>query len=723
MEKNKKMKNIFAKKNNKNENHHFGGETSKIGILVFVGLFILFFISAPTTTSASAVKSVGKTGLVGYWPMNDGAGTSANDLSGNRINGTLFNGPLWVAGKIGKALSFDGIDDYARMSSVPLGDLQKVSISYWLKVPASTGAAMISMELSADSNANPNGSFWQLIYGNGSVYSSSLAATALYGTGPVYNLRTYPMPSVGWHHFVFVYDRSKASNQVDAVYIDGVSQTLTSTISSMVAGTTFRTDNMYLMSRGGVSYRTSGYMDDLRIYSRILSESEVKNIYQFGSAQIKAVGNSGLVGYWPLNDGAGTKANDMSGKGNIGTISGTPSWVNGRFNKALSFDGSTNYIQAGPTPALTKNGTYTFSAWLKSSTIGTQTIFQSSPSCIDRNGAALSGNTLLFGYYNGTAWVGASGSVPANQYFHFVGVNNGGTLSLYINGVLQVGTSVPYVHCADGNLYLGQETYPGDPTKFAGIMDDVRVYSRVLSASEILQLYKQNATQINSSRNDFLTNGLVGLWSFDGKDVNWGTNKVLDRSGQGNDGTFVGMSTTSSPTNGKIGQALKFRGISSGSYVTLGTSTTLNPANFTISAWLYPATTTVSYGYIYSSARDCCGAYNGIDLQYTNGRVTGGIWNSTAAYVTSAYQGIDIKWRHVAFSYDGAVLRVYVDGLLSNSANSTLGVGSPATYPAAIGGMGLSPGTYTFNGKIDDVRLYNRALSATEIKQLYNLAR
>src|SRR3989338_5343069 len=51
-------------------------------------------------------------GLVGYWTFDEGAGTTANDSSGNNNTGTLTNGPTWTTGKIGQALNFDGVNDY-----------------------------------------------------------------------------------------------------------------------------------------------------------------------------------------------------------------------------------------------------------------------------------------------------------------------------------------------------------------------------------------------------------------------------------------------------------------------------------------------------------------------------------------------------------------------------------------------------------------------------------
>ena len=79
---------------------------------------------------------------------------------------------------------------------------------------------------------------------------------------------------------------------------------------------------------------------------------------------------------------------------------------------------------------------------------------------------------------------------------------------------------------------------------------------------------------MNASKNvipgSTLQTGLVGLWSFDGKDMNWRTNKALDRSGQGNDGELVNMSTSTSPVSGKIGQGMSFDGVND--YVSAATS-------------------------------------------------------------------------------------------------------------------------------------------------------
>jgi Concanavalin A-like lectin/glucanases superfamily len=100
-----------------------------------------------------------------------------------------------------------------------------------------------------------------------------------------------------------------------------------------------------------------------------------------------------------------------------------------------------------------------------------------------------------------------------------------------------------------------------------GRLDDVRVYNRALSATDVANLYaggsigatRENASSANLTMGTTLgpANGLVGHWTFDGADV---TDKVYDRSGQGNNGYWNGSATSSAKTIGKLGQALNFNG-------------------------------------------------------------------------------------------------------------------------------------------------------------------
>ncbi len=169
---------------------------------------------------------------------------------------------------------------------------------------------------------------------------------------------------------------------------------------------------------------------------------------------------------------------------------------------------------------------------------------------------------------------------------------------------------------------------------------------------------------------------------------------------------------------------MNFRGFNSGTYVDVGNNSALNPGSFTISAWAKPGDFSGSYGYIYSNARDCCGSYKGIEFRFVGNTLNVQIWNTTVASLSSNTSIPNTSdWVLATATYDGSNLRLYINGVLDNTTATGLGVGTPASYNSAIGGMGMAPGTYTINGSLDEVRLYNRALSATEIKQLYNLGK
>src|SRR3989344_3444844 len=110
-------------------------------ILAFVTTFFVFafyILTFPSEASAALIiKPPTNLGLVGYWPMNENTGTVASDFSGNGNRGILTSGPTWVDGKRGKALNFDGVDDYVdvgAMSSVE--GIGAMSAGVWVKITA-----------------------------------------------------------------------------------------------------------------------------------------------------------------------------------------------------------------------------------------------------------------------------------------------------------------------------------------------------------------------------------------------------------------------------------------------------------------------------------------------------------------------------------------------------------------------------------------------------------
>jgi len=225
-----------------------------------------------------------------------------------------------------------------------------------------------------------------------------------------------------------------------------------------------------------------------------------------------------------------------------------------------------------------------------------------------------------------------------------------------------------------------------------------------------------------------LTNGLVGSWTFDGPDM--AVDTAYDRSGNANNGTL-----TNGPvrTEGKIGQALNFDGVND--YVDLGSPASLNgTGSHTISLWanLNDIGAPGNYDVFFEKNSDCgVGAGWGMVVYYG----TPSTW--AAAVVTTSGGAVSYSalgtsptpttgtWVHLVGVYDNSAqtITLYTDGVSRQTTNtgSTLRVGDNSTIgvqkPNACTLVDLA------NAKIDEVRVYNRALSADEIKRLYNMGR
>ena len=204
--------------------------------------------------------------------------------------------------------------------------------------------------------------------------------------------------------------------------------------------------------------------------------------------------------------------------------------------------------------------------------------------------------------------------------------------------------------------------------------------------------------------------GLVGYWNFD---VNAGGTNVVDLSGKGNDGTMTLMDPSTDWVDGKVGSgALDFDG--SDDYVDMGSQPNLrfNNGNFTIAGWVKPdvitGTNTLTANYVDTNKGYFFGIYNSKLGYYSNA------WKSANTTLSS---GI---WYHTAITIDSSGNYImYLNGVSDGSGASNLPVTGEDTFK--IGAYGLNGGLGRFNGLIDDIRVYNRILSAEEIQRLYDL--
>lgn len=189
--------------------------------------------------------------------------------------------------------------------------------------------------------------------------------------------------------------------------------------------------------------------------------------------------------------------------------------------------------------------------------------------------------------------------------------------------------------------------------------------------------------------------------------------------GNSNDskGTNNGTDTdiTYSAANGKYGQGAGFNG--SSSKISLGNILSLKPTQaITVSTWIKPTTYTNYQAIVTTDGENDWIRNRGYGLTHTTGTSVG-FWindfsnNSVFANIATG------SWHHVVGTYDKQNVKLYVDGVLIGSDPYTADV-AYSTEPVVIGN-GSSTNLFGWNGSIDDVAIFSRALTAAEILQLY----
>jgi len=203
---------------------------------------------------------------------------------------------------------------------------------------------------------------------------------------------------------------------------------------------------------------------------------------------------TGLVGYWKLDEGAGSSTRDSSGTGNAGTLSSAVKWTNGSnqgsfpFDNpaAASFDGASAYLSAGTTSLPATNAAQTISAWVNiTSAAGTSSI-------VALTGASsavklgLSASVLRVVRNDGTALI--STTAPSTGAWHHVAYTWDGSSAnnLYVDGVAITATATAHDSGAVSGAFIGASSASAD--FFNGKIDDVRVYNAALTATQIAQL-------------------------------------------------------------------------------------------------------------------------------------------------------------------------------------------------------------------------------------------
>lgn len=290
----------FGIGNNGVNSHHFSGSIADARLYETA-------LSPENIFAIYRGESVNATPL-GHWPLAEGAGTTAFDVSGNNRHGTVKNANLatfWgttqdnyhrnIAIGFDQVLEFDGVNDKIEsVANVPLMPTNATTIAFWAFLPSSNAAQQNIVTM--------NG---LAVYKNGSTQKVSLYTHT--DTNMLHSSAV--MPRDRWCHIVATYDNGTAK-----VYIDGVlDNTTTGNASNLSAGAV---QKLFVgVASNGTSSWVTGRLRDVRIYNQAVSASD---------ASVLALGADIIlqpVLHLPLNEGSGTTAVDIAG-GNNGTITG-----------------------------------------------------------------------------------------------------------------------------------------------------------------------------------------------------------------------------------------------------------------------------------------------------------------------------------------------------------------------------------------------------------------
>ncbi len=621
---------------------------------------------------------------VGDWMFDEGSGSTAYDETANDNDGTLTNmssPACWVDDmlEMGYALEFDGVDDYV---SIPydssLDATSAVTVEAWIKPDTRTGAHIIACK----------GNYTYFFY---TCMKSSTPVVALIigKDGPDINTLTYGhvhLDSSKWYHVAGTYQDGIAK-----LYVNGM-------LDGMTAGddVDIRTNNYGISIGSADSYASTyyyqGVIDQLKVYTQELKQSEIRQ--------------ATVTGEWKFDEASGSSASDETDFQNDGTLTNMNTatcWVSGKSGSALEFDGVDDYVLIPHDASLDITQELTIEAWIKPDTSsgahviackGSTTYFL----------AVLNGKLILYiGKADPTTWnvlTYGDTEMDSSKWYHVAGTYKDGVGKVYVNGILDgtaTGSDLP-IRSNTSSLSIGSAaSYTPTYYKYNGVIDEFKIHRIAFSESEL--------------RRRYYSQDMRGSWEFD--DVK-GSGIAADDSGNGNTGTLTNMTTSTCWLDGRVGRAVDFDGTND--YVDCGDDSSLEITDeVTVEAWVKPDTSSGSH------VIACKGSYtyylstNSGNAEFKVGKADRSGWNVTATGTTSLDSD---RYYHIAGTYKDGVGKVYVNGTAEDTdTGSNEDIGS-YTSDLSIGADSSSSSAY-FDGVIDQVNVYARELSSTEVNQRF----
>ena len=445
-------------------------------------------ISGSVTLTVTGALS----GLVGHWTFDAGSGTTAADSSGSGYTTTLFNGVTWVPGKIGNAISANNTNQYAKTASINLSATSAVTVAAWVNRTYGSGGTNGDTLFEFSDNYNNYGDVFAFFPDEAPDCGVTAMEIGIDGnTG--YNIKCFAQPTSGvWHHLAVVYDMTQAAASEVNLYIDGVLQTALSQSYNSNNSGKFGTYPLYIFSRAGTSSFSGGQMDDLQLYNRALSASEIQQVYggtspsadfALGAAPgSQSVAQGGSAEYSPAvaaaNGFSGAVALSVSGLPTAATASFSPSSITGSGTSALTVStaattptGTYTLTITGASGTLTHTTTITL---MVSATVTPDFSMTSSPSTqslVQGAGTTYTQTVTAVNGFNGAVSLGVTGlPADATGTFNPPSITGSGTSTLSVttlattptgtNTLTITGTSGALTHSATSALLVNAVPVP-----------------------------------------------------------------------------------------------------------------------------------------------------------------------------------------------------------------------------------------------------------------------
>ncbi len=640
-------------------------------------------------------------GLVSYWKLDESSGAVIDSHGTN--NGTNSGATPSVTGKLNTAYDFNGTNKITVTDNANLDfyGSDAVSINLWVN-PTSLGNQRIlskggyndqaGWELNVDTDGKLQ--FSQYYYSGGRQSQYSLSSTA----GKTLAAGIWQMITV-----------TKESGGVIKIYIDNIEvnyQTQESYDSNTVASNV----DMTIGYGSGVYF--NGKIDEISIFNKNLSPTEIRNLYDQGL-------KNGLVSYWKLDESSGAVI-DSHGTNNGTNTGATPS-VTGKLNTAYDFNGTGNYIEIDDIDIWTS--TWSMSAWITTDSKTTKQTFYA-PFGTSNVEFGIEATKLRCRIWNGSDEHKVEydlSSYTAGDWINYIATYDGNKiLRLYIDGSLvdtETEANNPATHNRENIIGAYSSGIGTQAYYWNGTIDEVALWNTTLSQSDASKLY--NATQANfridnqgeATVDMFYGNPNATTSTGSASDVYFNPVSVyyLDRNAFDSVGDNNGIISGATLTDGYINRSFDFD----------GTDDLIDLPNynfydsFSVSLWVYHDVLGTQTDYLSNDVSNT--APRGIQL-YKNPTDQISFYDGDTGNLQSSTLMTASTWHHVVYTWDGTTRKIYLNGV--EDASDSSGNLNDVTKNTVIGAR--YAGSSHHDGKIDELYIYDKALTSDQIYRLYS---